>query len=342
MGRWEREDAGREDDRPGQYMDSNIQELLDEGDVQGALDLANQNVLHAPGSAAAWIDKGDVLYDMGRYYEAAAAYDKSLEINPEQPELLTKKGLMHETLHDYGSALLCYARALRLEPEDMVAATKKAHCLLHVGGGKDGEDPVAESIAMCEKIIKADDGDIDVLRVYYEALGLARRNLDALAVATRMLEIDPADADHWSFRSEQLAILGRHDAALSAADGAIRADPSSAQARVARGIALAGLDRHAEALESFDDAISLDPGMGQAWAGRATSLAGSGKHGEAADAMFVAISVDPGNATALDDPLWKGMREGIVKRLGGRGALRRRMAGGRVASLLRYGSGAST
>lgn len=323
-------------------MDPDIQEMLDEGDSQGALALANQNVMHDPGSASAWVDKGDVLYDMGRYYEAAGAYDRSLGINPEQPDLLTKKGLMHETLRDYASALLCYTRALRLEPEDAVAATKKAHCLLHVGGGKAGKDPVAESISMCEKLVKDDDGDIEALRVYYEALGLAGRNSDALAVATRLLEIDADDSDHWSFRSEQLNILGRHDAALSAADGAIKSDPSSAQARSARGTALAGLGRHAEALESFDDAISLDPGRGQAWAGRAASLAASGLHGEAADAMFVAISVDPENAAALDDPLWKGMREGIVKRLGGGVALRRRMAAGRVASILRYGSGAST
>lgn len=341
MGRWEREDAGREDDRAGQYMDPDIQELLDDGDVQGALALADQNVLHDPGSASAWVDKGDVLYDMGRYYEAARAYDRSLGINAEQPDLLTKKGIMHETLHDYGSALLCYTRALRLEPEDAMAATKKAHCLLHVGG-RGGEDPVAESISMCEKIIKDDDGDIDVLRVYYEALCLAGRNSDALAVATRLLEIDADDSDHWTFRSEQLCELGRHDAALSAADGAIRSDPSSAQARAARGAALAGLGRHAEALESFDDAISLDPGRGQTWSGRAASLAALGRHGEAADAMFVAISVDPGSAVALDDPLWKGMRESIEQRLGGRAALRRRMASGRVASLLRCGSGAST
>lgn len=347
MGRWEREDAGREDERPGPIMDPEIQDLLDDGDLQGALSLANQNVLRSPGSASAWVDKGDVLYDMGRYYEATRAYDRSLEINAEQPDLLTRKGIAHETLRDYGSALLCYTRALRMEPDDEVAAAKKAHCLLHVGGGAGGDepgsDPVAESIDICEALINDDDEDIDVLRVYYEALGMAGRHGDALAVTTRLLEIDADDTDHWALRSEQLCILGRHDAALSAAEGAVKADPSSAQARSARGAALAGLGRHAEALEAFDDAISLDPGRGHAWSGRAASLAASGRHDEAADAMFVAISVDPVSAEALKDPLWKGLRDGIVKRLGGRAALRRRMAAvGGTSSILRYGHGAST
>ena len=346
MGRWEHDDAKGDDDRGGSYMDSGIQDLLDEGDMQGALGAANENVLRNPGLASAWIDKGDVLYEMARYYEASSAYGRALDIDAEQPELLTKKGLAHELIGDYGSAMLCYSRALRLEPEDTVAATKKAHCLLHISGGGDGPaNPIAESISLIEGVLKGEERDVDALRVYYEALDLIARHGDALEVTTRLLEVDPDDTDNWACRSDQLARLGKNDAALSAADRAIRSDPSSAQARTARGVALAGLARYAEALESYDDAISLDPGRGSAWAGRAESLAAAGRHAEASDAMFVAISVDPGNASALDDPLWKGMREGIVKRLGGRVALRRRMAGGRASALLRCGSasaGAST
>ena len=344
MGRWERDGAGSgggsgDDEHAGPYMDSDVQELLDEGDVQGALEMANQNVLRSPLRLGAWIDKGDVLYDMGRYYEASTAYGKALEIDAEQPELLVKKGVVHEMIGDYGGAFLCYSRATRLEPEDATAMTKKAHCLLHMGGGgRNGGNPIAESIDMLRKVLRSDEHDIDALRVYYEALDLAGLYKDALEVATRLLEADPADTEHWSYRSEQMHRLGRYEGALSAADGAVKADPSSPAARAARGLALAGLERHAEAIESFDDSILLDPGRGRAWAGRAASLAALGRHDEAADAMFVAISVDPGSVSALDDPIWKGMREGIVKRLGGRSAVRRRMAAGRVSSILRCGS----
>lgn len=343
MGRWERDSAGDGsggDEHAGPYMDTDIQELLDEGDVQGALEMANQNVLRSPRQLGAWIDKGDVLYDMGRYYEASTAYGKALEIDAEQPELLVKKGVVHEMIGDYGSAFLCYSRATRLEPEDATAMTKKAHCLLHMGGGggRNGKNPIGESIEMIRKVLRTDEYDVDALRVYYEALDIAGLHEDALEVATRLLEADSADTEHWSYRSEQMHRLGRYEGALSAADGAIKADPSSPAARTSRGLALAGLDRHAEAIESFDDSILLDPGSGRTWAGRAASLAALGRHDEAADAMFVAISVDPGSATALDDPIWKGMREAIVKRLGGRSAVRRKMAAGRVSSILRCGS----
>ncbi len=51
-----------------------------------------QEVLNRPENAEAWIQLGHIYYDMDKHDQAVAAYEKSLELNPNNTDMLTDLG----------------------------------------------------------------------------------------------------------------------------------------------------------------------------------------------------------------------------------------------------------
>ncbi|MDQ1261285.1 MAG: Lipoprotein NlpI [Euryarchaeota archaeon] len=69
-------------------------------------------------SAESWLEKGNSLYEQGRYDEAAVSYDRSIMLNPQLEASWFNKGNALYMQGNYDNALLAFDRAIEINPQD--------------------------------------------------------------------------------------------------------------------------------------------------------------------------------------------------------------------------------
>lgn len=69
-----------------------------------------------PNNVAAWTRLGNVYFDSDKFMEAIEAYSKSLELQPNDPDVLTDRGIMFRKIGDFPSALADFRKAAQIAP----------------------------------------------------------------------------------------------------------------------------------------------------------------------------------------------------------------------------------
>ena len=83
-----------------------------------------------------WRNKGGALYSLGKYDEAIECYDKSIEIDPDNPVVWNNKGLALNLLGKHNEAIASYDNAIKIDPNDADVWNNKG-LALHALGNDD-------------------------------------------------------------------------------------------------------------------------------------------------------------------------------------------------------------
>jgi tetratricopeptide (TPR) repeat protein len=83
---------------------------------QEAIDAATPLLQQAPGLAESWNQRGLALFSIRRFAQSISDCNQALEINPYHFGAATGMGQSHLQLNDHSSALECFRRALKLNP----------------------------------------------------------------------------------------------------------------------------------------------------------------------------------------------------------------------------------
>ena len=202
--------------------------LFEAGDFGGALVAYDRSLQLRPDDSDAFNNRGVALGRLGRNEEALAAYDRTLELHPDDPDSDTQdnRGVALERLGRHKEALAAFDRSLELRPDDP--------------------------------------------ETYYNrgvALERGGRYEESLASYDRSLELRPEDPDTLNNRGVALSRLGRYrQAATSYRKAALAYEASGAPHAVPhanRGEALYRLSWFHEwhlqqAVKSFRRALDLD------------------------------------------------------------------------------------
>ncbi len=89
-----------------------------------------------PDNPNAWYNKGTALVDLQRYEEALVAYEKATELKPDKLEAWNNKGVTLGKLQRFEEALTAYEKAIELEPDDSDVWYNKA-CLHSLTGSSE-------------------------------------------------------------------------------------------------------------------------------------------------------------------------------------------------------------
>jgi tetratricopeptide (TPR) repeat protein len=73
--------------------------------------------LRNPNDSAAWMHLGNLYFDTGKAKEAIPAYERSLELAPDNPDVLTDLGIMHRDAGNFAKAIDCFNKAVSLNPK---------------------------------------------------------------------------------------------------------------------------------------------------------------------------------------------------------------------------------
>ncbi len=85
-------------------------------DYQKKIGLLQEVVAKEPANRGAWVQLGHSYFDSGQSMEAIAAYDKALELNSNDPNVLTDQGIMFRRVGWFDKAIENFNRANSLNP----------------------------------------------------------------------------------------------------------------------------------------------------------------------------------------------------------------------------------
>lgn len=77
---------------------------------------AEKIVARDPKNVQAWIQLGNDYFDTSQPQKAIEAYSKALEIQPDNPNVLTDQGIMYRQVGWFDKALANFEKAQKLEP----------------------------------------------------------------------------------------------------------------------------------------------------------------------------------------------------------------------------------
>ncbi len=213
-----------------------------------------------PESEAQVIEAAFGHFQAGRMDEAAAAFRRALEFNPDRLGALLMLGLILSdgAEADPAAAEALFLRCLEISPENFLALNHLGQ--LHQGRGE---------------------------------------NLAAIALFERAVAQNPGFAPAYNNMGVSLHRLGRRAPALAALDRALANDANLTAVHGNRGHVLSDMGRWDEARAAFLQAVACTPDSAEAWRNLGTVCHRANLPAEAEEACRRAIALDPSDFDAL-------------------------------------------
>ncbi|MDR0895328.1 MAG: tetratricopeptide repeat protein [Prevotellaceae bacterium] len=214
-------------------------------------------------TAKEWIEEGDKLYDVQKYEEGIICYDKALELDPQNDLTWNSKGNALRSLGRYEDAITCYDKAIELNPKND-ALLFKGILLNHLERYK-------EAIVCLDKAIELNPQDCWAWSTKSDALRALDRNEEAIACYDNVLGLNPLDDEAWCLKGSALNSLERYNETITCYEEALDLNPQNVWAWNAKGYAFISLGHYDEAITCFDKAYELNSEPDGGW-GNAASV----------------------------------------------------------------------
>ncbi len=235
---------------------------------------------------AAWYNRGNALYNLGRLEEAITSYDQALEFKPNDHESWYNRGITLGNLGLLEQAITSYDQALEFKLNDHESWYNRGIALGNLGF-------LEAAISSYEKalVFKPDKEEA----WYNRGIALSKLGFLEAAISSyeKALVFKPDKEEAWYNRGIALSKLGFLEAAISSYDKALELKPSYHEAWYNRGNALHKLRRSKEAIASYDKALEIKPDFHAAWSNRGTALANLERWEEAIASYDKALEIQP-------------------------------------------------
>lgn len=277
-------------------------------------------------TAEGWYKKGLELSKKESHEEAIKAYDKAIEIEPQNATLWFAKGqeLLATTYGPIGlrgqqrtvaeeAAIKAYDKAIQIDPNYTDAWICKGFILLRIATRNStvDMDMCNESLYSFDKALELNPKDTNALQGRGTLLFSLNRVEEAIESYDRALESDPSNIGASQGKAQALTALGRkeesaqtYDKSLETADRDIETANSTenlSQAWLMKGMVLQEQGRYEDAAKALDNATTADPKNEMAWKAKGVLLSSMLKrHNEAIEAFDKALQIN-----SKDPRIWQ-------------------------------------
>jgi protein O-GlcNAc transferase len=231
---------------------------LQDKQPQAALALIDQAIAAAPAEPRYQFGRGEVLSALGRWQEAAGAYQQVADADPHSVDAHFALGFALQALADYGRAIGAYEAAVQFKPDFADAFNNLGNCHQLCGNLSHAESAYRQALSLRPNYAGAmanlgtvlqETGKIDeAVELLRTAAGLEPH------IATNAVNLGAALCKQRKF-SDAASILHR----------ALDLDKSNPEAAFNLGNALQGLGQLREAAEQFRRATALRPNHADAF-----------------------------------------------------------------------------
>jgi len=153
---------------------------------------------------------GNSLFDQGNYTDAITYYDRALQINSTDINVLYNKALALDNLDRLGEAITYYDKVLAISPRDTDSLNNKGLVLDKLGKHD-------EAITYYDKVLAINPSDTDALYNKGVSLDDLNKHDQAISYYRRVLAVDPSDTSALNklilvFNStDKISVLQQHD-----------------------------------------------------------------------------------------------------------------------------------
>lgn len=197
-----------------------------------------------------WFDEGNKFYDIKRYSDAIAAYERAIRLSLKDADVYVNKGNALGKLARYEEAVIAYIEAIRLNSKDANVYYNLANTYNNLARYKDAVVAYSQTTTLNEKHINA----------YYNK-GIALYNLklykEAITTYEQVIRLDPKHASAYFNKGNSYYCLEQYKDAVIAYDHAISLNPRHASAYFRKSKALEALGWSEQALQAREKAYQL-------------------------------------------------------------------------------------
>ncbi|MBV8935098.1 MAG: tetratricopeptide repeat protein [Alphaproteobacteria bacterium] len=232
-----------------------------------------------------------VFSNCGRHEDAAAAYERLLQIRPRWAEGCRHISGSLAAAGELDRAILYAGRASELDPHSFEFAAHAASLCESAGRYRDAIDYLTRAAAIAPF----------VSTVFRQMSGLKfalEEHEEAVALALQAVSLAPEDRQNALHAGELLLRAGRFEEAVDIISGALDTNPCDRVALRSLSAAQMLRGRIADALDAIDRAVAVAPETAEYHVHRGNLLYRLGRLDEAAEAFGRAAALDPPNSDA--------------------------------------------
>lgn len=251
----------------------------------------------------AWLERGDDLFQLQRYQEAVAAYDRVIQAKPEDYLAWFKRGIALEHLKRYEEAAESYQQVVKLHPEDYLAWYKQ-------GGTLENLHRYPEALQAYEQVVSLQPDNYWAWHDRGKVLEALQRHDEAISSYDRAVQLKPDFQLAIASRKRVLSQLSRvdtlyhlqhYDEALASCDRAIQENPNDPIPWLMRGMALENLNHYDQAVVAYDRVVEIQPDDHLAWFKRGNLLEKLNRYEDAITSYYKVVQLQPDNYWAWHD-----------------------------------------
>lgn len=192
------------------------------------------------------------LHRQGELTLSERAYEKVLEIDPNQTDALQLLGVIAAQMGNTTLAIERVNRSIAINPRQPGALNNLGNMLVE-------EDRYEEAIDAYERAIHFDPKNAQAYLHLGHVFGYVDRHLDAVRAYQRCTELEPENAAAWNSLGSELDKVGRSDDAVQAYRRSIEIDPNYQSPKDGLGKVLRQLGRLDEALQVYQQWLAIAP-----------------------------------------------------------------------------------
>lgn len=282
--------------------------------VTPAVSVPALNRTDLPEDAAQCLARGNSCLQSGRVEEALRAYDRAIELNPDQLESHFNRGNVLLRLQRQSEALAAFERAIAISPELAMAHYNRATLLSAAGRVDEARRGYQRTLELDPNFMQA--------RFNLGTLLLAQGDLpQALACMDAVIAHAPKVPQAHLTRGAALLKMKRLPEAIQSLDRALALNAQYPEALSNRGSARLQMKQYGAALADLQTAIRLKPDQAETHHLMGTLLRETQRHDEALKAYQIVYDLAPSLDGALTDLMmakaavcdWRWLDEGIVR-----------------------------
>lgn len=189
----------------GRFSADEYLKMIEDGDV--CLD-ESQTIMDGHLETNRLKRKATNLFILDRYKEALDAYNKLLEINPKDEDVLNQKGRSLFSLGKFQEALDTFDRLIEINPKNLHGLTNRVATLTELG-------KYEEAVSYSDKVLEFDPKNANALSQKGVALLRLRKIHEAFIAFNEALKIDPKHK--WALKNKDdiLSFLDKDREAIS-------------------------------------------------------------------------------------------------------------------------------
>jgi len=127
-----------------------------------------KQIAQNPQSDEAWIQLGNLYFDIDNYEKAIGAYQKSLALKPDNANVLTDMGVMYRRSGKPTEAIKAFSKAIAVDPRHEVSRFNKGIVLMHDLNDREGALKTWEGLLEINPLAMAPNGQsVDQLIQHY-------------------------------------------------------------------------------------------------------------------------------------------------------------------------------